>query len=364
MLTILQKYLYREWLTTFLAITIVLLMVLLGVSLGDLLGDVADGVLPVSLVGKQLLYRLPEGLGLILPLSLFMGVMFGMGRLYRDNEMAVMRATGFTWVNMLKPLIFLVLPLVALLLVNGLVLLSGAAKASDTAFEKAYKSAVLWGLRPATFHTLSKGDLVIYIESMGDSGNDLKNIFLLNRNKSPENAKIIREQTWFAKSGRFWIDEATGKRYIELSDGEILDRDTSTLELKKVGFERAQLIMPENRQQVKSRDLQRKTSSELLASASSKDQSELQWRWSPALVALLMALLAIPLSYVAPRDSRGGRILIGLLVYALYINLLTVSRDWMASSVTPSSIGIWWVHVIFFMLAISWIWLQKRRLRL
>ena len=349
---------------TFLAISVVLVMVLFGVSLGDLLGDVADGVLPGNLVGKQLLYRLPEGLSLILPLSLFMGVMFGMGRLYRDNEMAVMRATGFTWVNMLKPLIFLVLPLVLVLFLNGVVFMSAAARASDAAFEKAYKSAVLWGLRPATFHTLSKGDLVIYIESIEASGNELKNVFLLNRIKAGDSNKTIREQAWFASSGRFWVDEVTSKRYIELVEGEILDRDPDTLELRKVSFERAQLIMPENQKQVKSKDIQKKTSQELFASTSPKMLSELQWRWSPALVALLMALLAIPLSYVAPRDSRGGRVVIGLLVYALYINLLTVSKGWMADGVTPVNIGVWWVHVIFFLLAISWIWLQKRRLRL
>ncbi len=350
---------------TFLAISVVLVMVLLGVTLGELLGDVADGVLPATLVGKQLLYRLPEGLSLILPLSLFMGVMFGMGRLYRDNEMAVMRATGLSWVNMLKPLMFLALPLVALLFVNGLLLSSAAANASDTALEKAYKSAVLWGLRPATFHTLSKGDLVIYIESMGVDGNTLNNVFLFNREKIGEdNTQIIKEQSWFARSGRFWVDKETGKRFIELIDGEILDRDPHSLALKKISFERAQLIIPENQKQVKSRDVQRKTSLELRASTASTDRAELQWRGSPALVALVMALLAIPLSYVAPRDSRGGRVLIGLLVYALYINLLTVAKDWMATAETPLAIGVWWVHVVFFGLAVAWIWLQKRRLRI
>ncbi len=362
MLTILQKYLFREWLVTFLGITIVLMMVMLGVILGNLLGDVADGSLPATLLGKQLLYQLPEALGLIIPLSLFLGIMFGLGRLYRDNEMAVMWATGFRWHDLIKPLMLLVLPLVALLLLNGLVVVSTAARAADVAIDKAYKNAVLWGLRPATFHSLSKGNLVIYIESMGADGNSLSNIFILNRIVGNEADASRREQSWFAKSGRFWVEKETGKRFIELHDGEIVDRDTSTKAMKQLRFERAQLIIPENKQSAKKEDSHKLTALALLESSASRDQAELQWRGSSSLLALLMALLAIPLSHVAPRDSRGGRVVIGLLVYVMYINLLTVARGWLAVGILPSVIGLWWVHLLFFALAASWIWLQRRRM--
>ncbi|MBE9547830.1 MAG: LPS export ABC transporter permease LptF [Proteobacteria bacterium] len=362
MLTILQKYLFREWLVTFLAITVVLMMVMLGVLLGNLLGDVADGSLPATLLGKQLLYQIPEALSMIIPLSLFLGVMFGLGRLYRDNEMAVMWATGFRQRDLIKPLMLLVLPLFALLLFDGLVLLSGAARASDAAIDKAYKSAVLWGLRPATFHSLSKGNLVVYIESMGEDGNLLNNVFLLNRVSASRDGKASREQTWFAKDGRFWVEKATGKRFIELRDGEIIDRDPLTRELKKLSFERAQLIIPESEKKAKKDNTRRLTTMALLASSKNIDKAELQWRGTSALMALLMVILAIPLSHVAPRDSRSGRVVIGLLVYVMYINLLTVARGWLAVGKLPALLGLWWVHAIFFLLAAIWIWLQRRRM--
>ncbi len=360
MLTILQKYLFREWLLAFLAITVVLMMVMLGVLLGNLLGDVAKGSLPATLLGQQLFYQLPEALGLIIPLSLFLGLMTGLGRLYRDNEMAVMWATGFRGRDLFKPLMFLVIPLFILLLVNGFVLMSGAARAADAAIDKAYKSAVLWGLRPATFHSLRKGDLVIYIESMGTDGNSLNNVFLLNRGAGQEEGKLGREQSWFAKSGRFWVEKETGKRFIELQDGEIIERDLKTKELQKLSFERAQLIIPENEQKTKKDNARRLDSRELLASSTVADKAELHWRGISAVMALLMAILAIPLSHVAPRDSRGGRIVIGLLVYVMYINLLTVARGWLVVGKLPSMLGLWWVHAIFFLLAAVWIWLQRR----
>ncbi|MDX1381188.1 MAG: LptF/LptG family permease, partial [Xanthomonadales bacterium] len=96
-MSVLQRYLYREWLLTFLAVSIVLTVVLLGVFLGELLNDVANGSIPAGLIGTQLLLRFPEAMGEMLPLAAFIAVMWGLGRLYRDQEMAVMRASGFTW---------------------------------------------------------------------------------------------------------------------------------------------------------------------------------------------------------------------------------------------------------------------------
>ena len=95
-LIILQKYFFREWLWTFLATATVLLIVMLGVSFGELLRDIAGGRVPPGLLGTLTLLKMPDVLGNILPLSIFIAVIWGLGRIYRDQEMAVMRASGFS----------------------------------------------------------------------------------------------------------------------------------------------------------------------------------------------------------------------------------------------------------------------------
>ena len=84
--------------------TVVLLIVMIGVSLGELLSDVAGGRMPSGLIGILMLLKMPDALSTIIPLSIFVSVIWGTGRMYRDQEMAVMRASGFNWLMLLRPL--------------------------------------------------------------------------------------------------------------------------------------------------------------------------------------------------------------------------------------------------------------------
>jgi len=68
-LSILQKYILREWFWTSIAVSVVLLIVLLGAFIGEMLNDIADGRMPVGLMSMQLLLHLPETLGNIFPLA-------------------------------------------------------------------------------------------------------------------------------------------------------------------------------------------------------------------------------------------------------------------------------------------------------
>jgi len=56
--------------------------------------------------------------------------------------------------------------------------------------------------------------------------------------------------------------------------------------------------------------------------------------------ALLLALAAIPLSRSRPRQGRYAKMLLALGIYAVYFNLLDVSRSWVEQG---SSNYIWWV---------------------
>ena len=87
----------------------VLLIVMIGVSLGELFNDIAGGRLPSGLLWVLIWLKMPEVLSTIFPLAVFIAVIWGLGRFYRDQEMAVMRASGFRWTMMLRPLFSLLL---------------------------------------------------------------------------------------------------------------------------------------------------------------------------------------------------------------------------------------------------------------
>jgi lipopolysaccharide export system permease protein len=351
-LSILQKYILREWLWTALAVSLLLVIVLLGAYLSELLKDIAGGRIPAGLLGIQVLLHLPESMGNILPLAGFVAVMWGLGRLYRDQEMAVMRSSGFSWKNLLKPLLALVIPLALALLVLGLSIAPMTSTMAEKQLEQAFRSAAVWGLQAGKFHVLRQGELVLYAEAIDEDGSTLKNIFIKQRHKD-------REQVWVAQKGRYWMDESSGDRYLVLENGKVTDLAPGQLDLRVLNFARNDLRLPEpefrNR---KSADIDSVSSAALLKNGDAESIAELQWRLSPAISVIVLGLLAIPLAHSEPREGRGVRIVLGILVYILYGNLLYLCRSWVIDGTLPTYIGMWWVHAVF--LIISFLWIRKQ----
>lgn len=352
-MSILQKYIFREWFWTSLAVSVVLIIVLLGAFLGDMLNDIADGRMPAGLMTMQLLFHMPETLGTILPLAGFIAVMWGLGRLYQDHEMAVMRSSGFGWRQLIKPLLSLMLPLAMVLLVLGLLVAPTTARLAEAQLEQAFRSAALWGLQPGKFHVLRHGDLVIYTEAIEDDGKSLRNIFIKQRDE-------VREQIWVARRGTYWMDSNSGDRYLTLEEGKVTEFAPGRLDMRVLNFVRNDLRLPEPefRKRKGKNKSRSKTSPELLAEGSAESAAELQWRLAPAITVIILGLLAIPLSHSEPREGRGSRVVLGILIYLLYGNTLYLCRSWIADGVLPAAVGMWWVHIIF--LLVSFIWIRQQ----
>ncbi|NIP17412.1 MAG: LptF/LptG family permease [Xanthomonadales bacterium] len=76
------------------------------------------------------------------------------------------------------------------------------------------------------------------------------------------------------------------------------------------------------------------------------------------MLCMVLCLLAIPLSHSDPREGRSGRVVMGILAYALYTNVLVLCRSWMADGSLPVWFGLWWTHAV--VIGIGYIWLQRQ----
>ena len=350
---LLQKYLFREWFWTFLAAATVLMIVMVVLALGELLNDIAGGQMPSSLLWILIALKMPDAIGTILPLSVFIAIIWGSGRLYMDQEMAVMRASGFHWKMQLRPLFRLLLPLSLFLLVVGVYLAPLAASETQNRLEAAFQNAAEWGLRAGTFHVLRGGEMVLYVESVGKDGRSLNHVFIQQRGAQ-------RQQVWSAETGYYWLDPETGSRYLTLENGQIIEGGPAALDYRIMRFSRNDLRLPDLRERVRSEPLEAKGSAALLFSREPAEAAEMQWRLSPALATIVLGLLAIPLAHSAPREGRGGRAVLGLFLYASYANVLTMCRSWLAGGVIPPLVGMWWVHLLLLIVALVWLRRQGR----
>ena len=346
-----QKYIFREWFWTFLAVTVVLMVIMIGVALGELLNAIAGGRIPSGLLWMLIALKMPHVLNTIVPLSIFVAVIWGLGRFYRDQEMSVMRASGFRWQMMLRPLFSLLIPVATALLLNGLLLSPVAASATQLKLLDAFRNAAEWGLQTGTFHVLRGGDIVLYVESVEKDGRTLRNVFIQQRQDD-------REQVWSAEKGYYWLDKLTGNRYLTLENGQVTEGGTDTLDFGIMHFSRNDLKLPELENRVNQDAVEVKKSSQIMFTGSLEDSVEIQWRVAPAIAAIVLGLLAIPMSHSAPKEGRGGRALLGILAYAVYVNVLYMCRNGLLKGDVPLVLGMWWVH--FLVLVIALFWLQRQ----
>ena len=84
----------------------------------------------------------------------------------------------------------------------------------------------------------------------------------------------------------------------------------------------------------------------LVESPTRPNLGELLWRIGMPMSALLLSLLAIPMSFVNPRAGRSVNLLFALLTYMVYSNLLSVSQARVAQGKLAFATGWWLVHAV------------------
>ncbi len=95
---IIIRYLVRETLKSQIAILFILLLIFFCQNLVRVLGDAVDGNIPTNLVLSLLALGVPKMAQLILPLSLFLGLLMTLGRLYTARAKSPL-CTPAGWAN-------------------------------------------------------------------------------------------------------------------------------------------------------------------------------------------------------------------------------------------------------------------------
>ncbi|MHB8747447.1 MAG: LptF/LptG family permease, partial [Gammaproteobacteria bacterium] len=125
---IIDRYLLREILLTWLAVTLVLLVILISNRLAGYLADAAAGRIAGTVIFTLLGLKAVSALVMLMPLSLYLAMAFTLGRLHKDNEMAALAACGVGPARLYRPLFMVAVPLSLLL---AWLAFSGAPWAAD-----------------------------------------------------------------------------------------------------------------------------------------------------------------------------------------------------------------------------------------
>ncbi len=365
---IIQRYLVKEIMLGFLATLSILLLIILGNTFVRLLGDVSGGSIPVDALGKLVLLQSVGGIIKLVPIALLIGMMFAFGRLYSDHEIAALHASGVGPKQFYTGIFLFVGPLT--LLIAGLVLFATPAieKTSQDIKNEIKQRPEAAGIPVGEFMHANAGNkkITLFVEDIDKDNVVMKRFFLHIEDKSEtthetgnqtdkkvtNNEKIIS-----AEKALLYIDPESGDRVFKIETGSSYDHDKISEEFTIFNFQEHGIHIPALTIS-SSNDLEAESFFNLLKNDDNESHAEIHWRIALILQAPIMALLAFPLSYTTPREGRFGKIAIGILLYAIYANLIITGQSMIEDGKIPHWLGLWWVHMAFIVLAL---WLVRRR---
>jgi lipopolysaccharide export system permease protein len=359
LLRILDRYILREVVVSWLSVSGVLLAIMLTDQVARVLERAAESQFPHSVVFELILLGAVQKLPLVIPVALLLGIVLALGRLYHDSEMTAAAACGTGSRSVMLPVMAFTAVLTALLAVLSLqVAPASTARMLDMRSE-ALRAGQFAPISAGKFSTFGGGSTVVYAQS-ADADGTLRRVFVQrSRGNQLEIALAQRATHSYSEGGDLQV--------ITLFDGERYEGIPGERKFRIVRF--AENTIPVRLPPMSDGVLALGgvPTRVLLAASDPVQLAELHWRLALPIMGVIMALIGVPLARLRPRQGRYARIAFAILIFYLYIQLAIAGRMWMERGVTPLWLGLWWVHagVALFGAALIHVprWLARARYR-
>ncbi len=352
MFRILDRYIFREIAQSWLAVTLVLLAILLTNQFARVLGDVAKDKLPKDAIFQIIGLTGLQYLTILVPIGLFLSIMLALGRLYRDSEMPAMMACRVGPIDIYRPLSFLLLPLVVAVGWLSLEVAPMALTEIERVGLEARRQADLASIEPGRFTSGGSQGAVVYAENVSAQG-VIENVFL--QRLTDDGVEVV-----IAERGEQIDSDDPNKRFFVLHEGRRYEGMPGTSRFRVMEF--AEHGIPVSAAEYRGARGGAACDAHcgfVEGEYAAEAWAELHWRIGIPLSTLILAMLAVPLSKSQPRQGRYGRLAIGLLVFIIYLNLLSAGQAWLEQGVVPAWVGLWWVHGAMLFAALGLLGLQN-----
>lgn len=339
---IFHRALLRELANTMLAVFIVLLTITITTLVIRFLGQAASGALASEAVIAFLGFSMVNYLPVLLSLTLFIAVLLTLSRSYRDSEMAVWFCSGLSISAWIRPVLYFSAPVILTIAVLSL-FLSPWALQKRAEFKRQIDSRdELAAVSPGVFKESRHSDRIYFVESFAGSESAVRNIFM----QSSQHQKL---GVVVAQKG-YQTQSENGDRFLVLLNGRRYEGIAGIPDFKILEFERYAVRIEPYEAKLGAPTTSALSTASILAKKTALHQAEFQWRVSLPLSALILALLAIPLSFVSPRAGPSFNLMLALLIFMIYGNFLSITQAWVAQAKLSPVIGLWGVHAIMLLL--------------
>ena len=329
--------------TLVVVLTIVLTMFLIR-TVGQAASGAVDPQDVVLLLGFVALQHLPT----MLALSLFVSIVIGLGRMYRDSEMAIWFASGVGLARFVRPVLRTSWPVLLVVALLVMWVWPWSNSSSLDLRERYQRRSDLSRVTPGVFQTSSDGRRVFFIERESSDGINARNVFILSQQERSESVTS-------ARSGRLQIDGE--QRYLVLERGQRNDVDAASGERTLSSFESYRVLAGEQAvRTAESKPPKTAPTIDLVRNPTPRNEGELTWRLGMLLAAANLLLLGIGLAATNPRRASNWNLLFALMTFVVYYNLVNLSQAWVAGGRWSMGTALLVLHGGAFVTALALLW--------
>ena len=340
-----------------------LVLVTLTFTLIRLLGQASAGRIDPQAVFVLVGYAIVNYQALILSLSIFVGTLLVFTRMWRDSEMTIWAASGMGIVRFVSPTLRFALP-VALVAATFSMVVAPWANREATSYRETFdKRDDLARIAIGQFRESGSGQRVFYVAS-GNENSALVNQLFIAENRPAQGGAPAKSSVVVAQTGKV-INEADGDRYLVLDQGRRYEQVANRAEQQWMSFERYRVLIAEKPPEPEGFvPYKLRGTLALLSDAAPAARGELLWRIAGPAMTLLLALLAVPLSYFNPRSGRATPMVASVLLFLIYINVVATAQNNLQQGkwqLLPALLGPHAVVLVLALVLLAWrsqVWMR------
>ena len=350
--TIISRYLLRNLIVFFLAITFIIGLIVFGNQFVLTTQESLSYGIPIKelmpLVGFNMLRDIP----IILTLSLFLSIIITISQLYKNSEAVVMNSIGLgdrDFINLIKPIVFFTFIVVFYLTIFAV---PWAKQQKSYAEDETVNASEFSFITEGKFESFKNGEIVFYAseskttDTVGEQ--NMEEIFIYALDKGKPVIVLASEAKKYtnAKSESIYLRLKNGIRYEGLPGNE----NINILNFEKYDLE---IVSGDIQKSISSfSEIEEKNTIALLREGGVKANAEIQWRISQPISVLILSIFGVFLGKSSPRTGKGINLIFGIIIFMLYNNALLVAKSAIESGQLSPLIGMWGIHLLLLLILI------------
>lgn len=314
---ILRRYMTQQVAANTAIVLLFLMALMLGGRLIRYFGIAAEGRLDVGLLFAIIGYNIPTFLELILPLSFFIALMLVLGRMYVDQEMSVLFASGISRGRLTRLMIPLITGLFVFQMGISLLAKPWGLSNSEQIWQTQSLGSLLDLVRPKTF--ISSGNYHLYVDEFDKEKRELKNLYVVQQ-QTDKSGKIAKNDVIITATRAYQVPskDTDSSMQLDLFQGRRYELGTNNAKYNQASFEKYRITLEKPAsEKITETNVETQTTAKLLANTQKPEvKAELGYRFTMPWLIIIAAMLATPLAQVRPRQGRWLRLLPSVLIFA------------------------------------------------